>query len=126
MNQDSEQGIDTTRLATVGVFGAALFAASCCVSPTLFLLFGISASALTPLAVVEPFRPLFIGAGIVALGFAGWRIWGPAPAASGADGGDGACAPNAPARRNLRTLFWIAAGVFGVAVTYPYIVEQLI
>lgn len=49
-------------LATTGVIGAALLAASCCLAPALFILFGISAAGLTKLGALEPYRPFFIAA----------------------------------------------------------------
>ena len=65
--------IPNETLATGGEIGASLLIASCCVAPTLFLLFGISAGGLGMLAVLEPYRPIFMALGGAALAYAGWR-----------------------------------------------------
>jgi membrane protein implicated in regulation of membrane protease activity len=62
-------------LATGGVLGLSFLIASCCVAPALFLLFGISVSALGVLAVFEPYRPIFIALGAAALLYAAQRIY---------------------------------------------------
>ncbi len=76
-------------LATGGVLGLSFLIASCCIGPTLFLMLGVSVGALGVFSVLEPYQPYFIGAGVLALGFAGHRIFRPAELATDADG---ACA----------------------------------
>ena len=111
--------ISKETIATTGVIGAALLAASCCLAPALFILFGISAGALTQLGVLEPYRPIFIAAGGFCLVAAGWWIygWRERPAAACADD---QCATNSPRQRRTRLLFWISAAAFAAAVIYPY------
>ena len=106
-------------LATTGVIGAALLTASCCLAPALFILFGISAGALTQLGVLEPYRPFFIAAGGLCLAAAGWWIYGrrERPAAACADD---QCAVDSPRQRRTHVLFWISAAAFAAAVIYPY------
>jgi mercuric ion transport protein len=111
--------ISKEALATTGVIGAALLAASCCLAPALFILFGISASALTQLGVLEPYRPAFIAAGGLCLAAAGWWIYGRRERAAEACGDD-QCAVDSPRQRRTRLLFWISAAAFAVAVIYPY------
>ena len=111
--------ISKEALATTGVIGAALLAASCCLAPALFIFFGISAGALTQLGVLEPYRPAFIAVGGLCLAAAGWWIYGrrerPAEACA-----DDQCAADSPRQRRTRLLFWISAVTFAVAVIYPY------
>ncbi len=83
------------RLATGGAIGASLLIASCCVAPTLFLLFGVSLGALGSLSALEPYRPAFIAVGGAALLYAGRRIYSPARS-DAEDCADDSCAPGPP------------------------------
>jgi mercuric ion transport protein len=112
-------------LATGGVLGLSVLIASCCLGPALFLLFGVSVSALGALSVFEPVRPYLIGLGGALLLYAGWRIHRTAPAGQEAECAENACAPRSPARRVSRRLFWVATGIYAVAVAYPAVVATL-
>ncbi len=111
-------------LATGGAIGLSVLIASCCIAPTLFLLFGVSGGALGALSTLEPYQPYFIGAGVVALGFAGHRIF--RPAEMGTDCGNDACAPDARSRRLTRRFFIVAVVLFAGAVAYPYVLNALL
>lgn len=108
-------------LATSGVLGLSVLIASCCLAPALFLLFGVSVSALGSLAVFEPVRPYFITAGGAILLYAGVRIFRPARASAPAQCLDGACAPESSSRLLTRRLFWVATAAYLSAVAYPTI-----
>jgi mercuric ion transport protein len=54
--------------------------ALCCIGPALFLLFGVSVGALGMFSVLEPYQPIFIGAGLPALAFPDYRILRESPA----------------------------------------------
>ncbi len=111
-------------LATGGALGLSLLIASCCIGPTLFLLFGVSVSALGLFSVLEPYQPIFIGAGLAALAFAGYRIFRESPAEEAC--AEGACAPNSRSRRFTRTLFFVAVVLFAGAAAYPYVLNALL
>ena len=110
-------------LATGGVLGLSFLIASCCIGPTLFLMLGVSVGALGVFSVLEPYQPYFIGAGVLALGFAGHRIFRPAELATDADG---ACAPDSRSRRFTRRFFIMAVGLFAVAAAYPYVLNTFL
>jgi len=113
-------------LATGRVLGLSVLIASCCLGPALFLLFGVSVGALGSLSVFEPVRPYLIAVGGALLLYAGVRIYRTSPAAAtAAQCADDACAANSPARRLSRRLFWVASGIYGVAVAYPTVVAAL-
>ncbi len=113
-------------LATGGAIGASLLIASCCLAPALFLLFGISVSALGALTSLEPYRPAFIAAGGLALFYAGWRIYRADPLGRDAVCTEETCAPDSTGRRRIRRLFGAAVGLYLVAIGYPYLIEALI
>ncbi len=113
-------------LATTGAIGASLLIASCCVAPTLFLLFGVSVGALGVLTSLEPYRPIFIGLGGLALLYAGWRAWRPEPTGSGETCDDEICDSDSPQRRRRRRLVSVAVVLYGLAIAYPYALEALL
>ncbi len=111
-------------LATSGALGLSVLIASCCIGPTLFLLFGVSVGALGMFSVLEPYQPYFIGAGVLALGFAGHRIFRSAELDT--DCADGACAPDSRSRRFMRRFFFVAVVFFVAAAAYPYVLNALL
>ncbi len=111
-------------LATGGAIGLSVLIASCCIAPTLFLVFGVSIGALGALSALEPYQPYFIGAGILALGVAGHQIFRSADIE--ADCGDDACAPGSRSRRFTRRLFVVAVALFIVATVYPYVLNAIL
>ena len=111
-------------LATGGALGLSVLVASCCIGPTLFLLFGVSVGALSVFSVLEPYQPIFIGTGGAALAFAGYRIFRASPA--GENCADDTCAPDAPSRRFTRRFFVVAVVFFVVAAAYPYVLNALL
>lgn len=56
---------------------AALLASTCCLGPLVLITLGFSGAWISKLTVLEPYQPIFIGAAVVALFFAGKRIWRP-------------------------------------------------
>lgn len=71
---------------------AAILASTCCLGPLVLVALGFSGAWIGNLTVLEPYRPLFIGAALVALFFAWKRI------------------------------FWIVAVLVLVALGFPYVV----
>lgn len=56
---------------------ATLLASTCCLGPLLLISLGFSGAWISTLTVLGPFQPIFIGVALVALFFAGKRIWRP-------------------------------------------------
>lgn len=107
----------TGRLPLIGGVIAAIAASLCCVGPLVLVMLGISGAWVGNLAVLEPFRPYFLGAAIIALFFA-WKKIYRAPAA--------ACTPNSlcampQTNRIYKVLFWIVAVLVVLAMIFPYI-----
>ena len=59
---------------------AAILASTCCLGPLMLVGLGFSGAWIGNLTVLEPYRPLFIGAALVAMVFAYRRIFRPARA----------------------------------------------
>lgn len=95
---------------------AALAASTCCLGPLILVGLGFSGAWIGNLTVLEPFRPLFIGAALIAMFFAWKRIHAPAKAC---DPENLCAAPRAKTAYKL--IFWIVAALVSVALVYPFI-----
>ena len=103
-----------TALVTGGL--AAILASTCCLGPLVLVALGFSGAWIGNLTVLEPYRPIFIGAALVALFFAGRRIFRPAQA----------CAPGEvcavpQVRTTYKIIFWVVAALVLVALAFPYV-----
>ncbi len=95
---------------------AALLAASCCLGPLVLITLGFSGAWISKLTVMQPYQPIFIGAALVALFFAGKRIWRPAAQ----------CAPGEvcalpQVKRAYQVLFVTVCALLLVALAFPLI-----
>lgn len=105
-------------LAAGGI--AALLTGACCVAPLLLVSAGLGGAWLANLQLLEPYRPLFVGIALAALGFAGWRIYRPT-----AECGPGQACAAPRVRRGFRIAFW-AVGVLLLAMLgFPYLAPLL-
>lgn len=102
-------------LATGGV--AAILASTCCLGPLVLVALGFSGAWIGNLTVLEPFRPLFIGAALVALFFAYRRIFRPVQACKP---GEVCAIPQV--RGSYKLMFWIVVALVLVALAFPFVV----
>jgi mercuric ion transport protein len=99
---------------------AALLAGACCVAPLVLVSLGLGGAWLANLQLLEPYRPMFIGVALAALGFAGWRIYRPAAACNP---GEVCAVPQV--RRSHRIGFWIVAALLLAMLGFPHIAPWL-
>jgi len=117
--ETDERGPDQTGSGALLVGGlAAILASTCCLGPLILVALGLSGAWIGNLTLLEPYRPLFIGGALVALFFAGRRIFRPAQA----------CAPGEVCsvprtRRVYKILFGIASALVLIALVYPYVAK---
>ncbi|MBI5912011.1 MAG: mercuric ion transporter MerT [Betaproteobacteria bacterium] len=95
---------------------AAILASTCCLGPLVLIALGFSGAWIGNLTVLEPYRPIFIGAALVALFFAYRRIFHPATACK-----PGEVCAIAQVRSTYKVLFWLVAALVVVALAFPYI-----
>lgn len=95
---------------------AAILASTCCLGPLVLITLGVSGAWIGNLTLLEPYRPLFIGAAVVALFFAYRRIWRPA-----ADCASGQVCALLSVKRSYKVLFWIVATLVAVALGFPFV-----
>ena len=109
----SQDKIGTGTLATSGL--AAILASTCCLGPLVLVSLGLGGAWVSNLTALEPFRPWFLGAAIVALILAYRRIFRPAVACKPGE----VCAVPAT-RRAYQLIFWVVTGLVIVAFGFPY------
>lgn len=103
-------------LAAGGI--AAILASTCCLGPLILVALGFSGAWIANLTVLEPYRPMFIGAALIVLLFAGRRIFRPAR-----DCKPGEVCAIPEVRTAYKTIFWIVAALVFIAVIFPYVVR---
>ena len=99
---------------------AAILASTCCLGPLVLVTLGFSGAWIGNLTLLEPYRPIFIGAALVALFFAWRSIFRPAQACT-----PGAVCAIAQMRSTYKLIFWIVAALVLVALAFPYILPLL-
>jgi mercuric ion transport protein len=109
-----QKGAESRVLVAGGI--AAILASTCCLGPLILVTLGFSGAWIGNLALLEPYRPWFIAAALVALFFAGRRIFRRVEA----------CAPGEvcalpTSRRAFKALFGVVAALVVVAFAFPYV-----
>ena len=110
----SESKSGCSALALGGL--AAILASTCCLGPLILVGLGFSGAWIGNLTVLEPYRPLFIGAALVAMAFAYRRIFRPAHAC---EPGEVCAVPRV--RTTYKVIFWAVAALVLVALAFPYV-----
>lgn len=116
MSQLSPSSPPTGRGALFAGGLAAILASTCCLGPLILLSLGISGAWISNLTLLEPYRPIFIGAALVALFFAYRRLYR-APVAC--TPGEVCAIPQVNAAYKL--IFWIVVALIIVALSFPYV-----
>lgn len=100
------------------VFGgvAAILASTCCLGPLVLVMLGFSGAWIANLTVLEPYRPFFIGAALLALFFAYRRIFRPAQSCKP---GEVCALPQVNAAYKM--IFWVVAALVFIALAFPYV-----
>lgn len=94
----------------------AILASTCCIGPLVLVLLGVSGAWIGNLTLLEPYRPLFIGAALIALFFAHRHMFRPAKACQP---GEVCAIPGV--QKTYRFLFWVVAALVLVAMAFPYL-----
>ena len=104
---------ESTALTASGI--AAILASACCVGPLVLVTLGIGGAWIANLQALEPYRPILLALAIVALFFAGVRIYRPSAQCEPCAG----CA-QPQTRRAYQIVFWIVATLVLLALSFPY------
>lgn len=96
---------------------AAILASTCCLGPLVLITLGFSGAWIGNLTVLESYRPIFIGAALIALFFAWRRIFRPVQTC---EPGEVCAIPQV--RTAYKVLFWGVSALVVLALGFPYIV----
>ena len=117
--ETAKSGSDQTGSGALLVGGlAAILASTCCLGPLVLVALGLSGAWIGNLTLLEPYRPFFIAGALVALFFAGRRIFRPAQACQP---GEVCAVPRT--RRIYKIVFGIVSALVIVALVYPYVAK---
>lgn len=109
----SESSVENGTLAAGGM--AAILASACCLGPLVLVSLGFGGAWIGNLTRLEPYRPLFLGAALVAMFFAYRRIYRPAAE----------CKPgeicSLPTARIYKVMFWAVSAMTLIAFVFPYV-----
>lgn len=95
---------------------AAILASTCCLGPLALLMLGFSGAWIGNLTALEPYRPYFVVAAVVALCFAYRQIFRPAVACKP---GEVCAVPQV--RTTYKALFGLVAILILIAVSFPFV-----
>jgi mercuric ion transport protein len=118
---DASSSRTSPRWALLTSAAAAIGASLCCVVPLILVSLGIGGAWLANLTAFEPYRLWFAGLALIALGFAAWRLYGPA---SRCEDGEVCAEPRVMRRR--RRLLWIAATAIVPLLLFPYYIQWFV
>jgi mercuric ion transport protein len=95
---------------------AAILASACCLGPLVLVTLGIGGAWVSNLTALDPYRPVFIGAALVAMFFAWRRIYRPVE-----DCKPGEVCAIPQVRSTYKAIFWIVGALVLVALAFPYV-----
>ena len=117
--ETGESGSNRTGSGALFVGGlAAILASTCCLGPLVLVAVGLSGAWIANLTLLEPYRPFFSAGALVALFFAGRRIFRPAQACLP---GEVCAVPRT--RRIYKVVFGIVSALVLVALVFPYVAK---
>jgi mercuric ion transport protein len=95
---------------------SALLASSCCLGPLVLITLGFSGAWIGNLTALEPYRPLFLSAALIAMFIAYRRIYRPAQ-----DCKQGEVCATPQVRAGYKFLFLMVSLLVLVALVFPYV-----
>lgn len=114
---------NTSSLFTVAGIAAAVGASACCILPLVLFSLGISGAWIGNLVALEPYKPYFIAAAILFLGFGFYKVYSK-PKAEACEDGTFCARPSSDLINKIS--LWLAAILVGLAILWPYIAPALL
>ncbi len=104
-------------ISSFGTILASLLAASSCIGPVLFIVFGTSVGFLGKLSFMMPLKPYLLAAAFLMLGYSFRKLY-----LKKTDCTDSACVEDPRARKIARGIFWIAFVTLVFAASFQKII----
>ena len=103
-----KENISTTMAVIVS-----FLAASCCIGPAIFIVFGVSAGFLGNFGFLEVYKPYFLSAGFLMLSFSFWKLY--------IKKRDCDCKEDIRMQKISRGIFWFGVILFTFALSFQKI-----
>lgn len=105
--------MEKENISSIGSIVASVLAASCCIGPATFILFGASTGFIGRLTFLEPLQPYLLGVGFLMLGFSFWKLYVQKP--------DCSCEADVRTRKIARGIWWVGFGAFVIAASFQQV-----
>lgn len=103
----------SVNISNIGTIIVSFLAASCCIGPAIFVVFGVSFGSLAKFGFLEPFKLYFLGVGFLMLGFSFWKLY--------LKKQDCNCKEDIRSRRIARSIWWVGLFTLLFAATFQTI-----
>lgn len=111
------KSVNKTNLSSIGTIPMSLLAASCCIGPAIFVVFGASVGFLGKLTFFAPIQPYLLGVAFIMLGYSFWMLY--------LKKSDCECKADLGARKIARGIFWVGFILLVFASTFQKVVLWL-
>jgi mercuric ion transport protein len=97
-------------VSSIGTILASFLAASCCLGPAVFVVFGTSIGVFGKLSIMEAMRPYLLGVGFLMIGFSFWKLYVRKP--------DCNCEADVRSMKIARSIWWLGFASLVFAATF--------
>jgi len=97
-------------VSSIGTILASFLAASCCLGPAVFVVFGTSIGVFGKLSIMEAMRPYLLGVGFLMIGFSFWKLYVRKP--------DCNCEADVRSMKIARSIWWLGFASLVLAATF--------
>jgi len=101
-------------VSSIGTILASFLAASCCLGPAVFVVFGTSIGVFGKLSIMEAMRPYLLGVGFLMIGFSFWKLYVRKP--------DCNCEADVRSMKIARSIWWLGFASLVFAATFQKVV----
>lgn len=118
----NERALGRQHLVAFGGIIGALAASSCCIAPLILFSLGIGGAWISRLTALAPYKPLFVTAAAIMLGYGFYLVyWKPAQACAG-----GTACVRPISTRIVRLSLWVATLIVLAAFGFDYVAPLLL
>jgi mercuric ion transport protein len=97
-------------VSSLGTILASFLAASCCIGPAIFVVFGTSIGFMGKFSAMVSIRPYLLGAAFLMLGYSFWKLYLKKQQCN--------CKADSRARKIARGIFWIGFAALVLSTTF--------
>jgi len=107
----------TENLTSLGTIVASFLAASCCIGPAVFVIFGTTFGFLSKLSFMESLQPFLIGLALALFSFSFWRLYLKKPECD--------CTEDVKSRTIARGILWVGAGAIAISASFQSVLLRI-